>query len=62
MHIVGALANGWTQMIKYFISVSTFYESVSHSSCCGGRVDLPEYFMVYTKKKKEKNSMKLIWQ
>lgn len=50
------------QMIKYFISVSTFHESVSHNSCCGGRIDLPEYFMVYTKKRKEKkNNMEFTW-
>lgn len=43
----GTLASGWDQMIKYFSSMSTFHESVSHNSCCGGRADLPGYFMIY---------------
>lgn len=36
----GTLASGLGQMIKYFSSMSTFCESVSHNSCCGGRADL----------------------
>lgn len=46
----GTLASGWDQMIKYFSSMSTFHESVSHNSCCGGRVDFPGYFTIYLKK------------
>lgn len=47
----GTLASGWDQMIRYFISTSTFHESVSHNSCYGGRVELLHRLKEKTAKK-----------
>lgn len=49
----GILASALGQMIKYFSSMSTFRESVSHNSCCGGRADLIEYDLF---KKSDRNA------
>lgn len=49
----GILASGLGQMIKYFSSNSTFCESVSHNSCCGGRANLIDYDLF---KKSDRNA------